>query len=256
MFQGDIQNTIVITTLLILLLIAGVVITIFVANRRHVQQEVKMAQMQADYAQELRLAEQEAQEQVLVNVARELHDNIGQLLTVMHMQLEQQKVINPALGASLESMDNTLGHTMQEVRRLGRSLNSELMEGYGLINTMQQEVIRLQQLNKYKVTWHHDEEPALSKDQKVITFRIFQEVLNNILKHAKGKSIEITLQGKGRFKMLVTDDGKGFDLDEKMKAGGGSGLKNMLKRAEMAQLKCTINSAPDKGTTFILEQNA
>jgi signal transduction histidine kinase len=244
----------VITTLLILLLIAGVVITVFIANKRHVQQEVKIAQMQLDYTTELRLAEQEAQEHVLVNVARELHDNIGQLLTIMRMQVQQQMITNPETAPSLQSLDSTLDHTSEEVRRLGRSLNSDLLDGYGLINIMQQEVIRLQQLNKYTIHWDYDEEPVLEKDQKVITFRIFQEILNNILKHAGGKNIYITLQGLSHFKMMVRDDGKGFDVDAKLRAGSGSGLKNMLKRAELAKLKCNINSVVDKGTTFTLEQ--
>lgn len=249
---SDIQTTVLITTLLILLLIAGVIITVFVANRRHVQQEVKIVQMQVDYAQELRKAEQEVQEQTLVNVARELHDNIGQLLTMMRMQLEHQKIVFPAMDESLQGIDNTLEHTMQEVRRLGKSLNSELMEG--LVYPMEQEVIRLKQLNKYTVHWEYDEEPKLAKDQKVIVFRMYQEILNNILKHARSKNIYISVQGKDKFKMVVRDDGRGFDLDEMLKGGKGSGLKNMLKRAEMANLKCHINSAINKGTTFTLEQ--
>jgi len=140
------------------------------------------------------------------------------------------------------------------VRNLCKSLNSELMDGYGLINILQQEVIRLQQLKKYTIHWEYDVEPVLNKDQKVIAFRIFQEILNNIMKHAGGKYIYINLYGKNGFKMVVRDDGKGFDLDEKLKSGGGSGLKNMLKRAELANLKCHINPVINKGTTFTLEQ--
>ena len=92
MFANDIVLTVLVTTLLILLLIAGVIITMTLANRRHVQQEVKMAQMEADYEKELRIVENEVQEQVLSNVARELHDNIGQLLTLIRLQLEQEKL--------------------------------------------------------------------------------------------------------------------------------------------------------------------
>ena len=79
MLHNDVVLTVLVSTLLILLLVAGVIITMILANRRHVQQEVKMAQMQVEYEKELRAVENEVQEQVLTNVARELHDNIGQL---------------------------------------------------------------------------------------------------------------------------------------------------------------------------------
>ncbi|MES2703438.1 MAG: ATP-binding protein [Bacteroidota bacterium] len=253
MFSNDIKFTVIIVTLLILLLIAGVIITIFVSNRRHVQQEVKIIQIQADYEKELRTAEQEVQEQVLVNVARDLHDNIGQLLTVMNMQLEQQKILNSGLSPAILSIQDTLLATIHEVRRVGKSLNSDLLETNGLISTIQQEVIRLQQLN-YKVTLAFDSEPNLSKDQKIIAFRIFQEMLNNILKHAGAKNININVAAHGGFRMAVTDDGRGFNVQEKLGPSGGSGLKNMIKRAEMAKMKCTIESTTDRGSTFVLQQ--
>jgi two-component system, NarL family, sensor kinase len=92
---NDVKITIIVTTLLILLLIAGVIITIFISNRRNAAQEIKMTQMELGYAKELRMVQNEVQEQVLSNISAELHDNVGQLLTVMHIQLEQNKMQYP-----------------------------------------------------------------------------------------------------------------------------------------------------------------
>ena len=250
MIANDVGVTIIVTTLLILLLLAGVIITMFISNRRNQQQEMKMVQMQIDYEKELRKVQYEVQEQVLVNIGRELHDNIGQLLTVMHMQLEQHKFLNPDGGPLIETIGTTLGETIKEVRRLGKSLNSDLFESQGLINTITAEVERLRQLNKFEVNWTYDSEPALTKDQKVIAFRIFQEILNNILKHAGGKFITISLKGTDTFKLQVKDEGKGFDYPEILRVAKGSGLKNMVRRAELAKLICNINSIIGKGTTF------
>jgi two-component system NarL family sensor kinase len=252
MGSNEIGFSIVVVTLLILLLIAVVIITLFVANRRNVSQEMKMAQMQLDYEKELRSAAQEVQEQVLVNVGRELHDNIGQLLTLMNMQLEQQKVINPNAGTALRSVTDTLVTTIGEVRRISKSLNSDLLEVNGLSSTIEQEVTRLQQIGKYTVHFERSAEPHLNKDQKIIVFRIFQEILNNIMKHSRAKNIYIALSGAGGFSLSVSDDGKGFDVDEMMRSPKGSGLKNMVKRAELAKMRCNIESAPDKGATFTL----
>ncbi len=246
-------TTIIVSTLGFLLLIAGVIITVFISNRRNAMQEMKMAQMQLDYEKEMRKVEVEVQEQVLANIGRELHDNIGQLLTYMNMQLEQYKFVSDSPRQLLDSMGGTLTDTIQEVRRLGKSLNSDLFESQGLIPAIQQEVSRLRQLNKYEITWEYDKEPALDKNQKVITYRILQEMLNNIMKHAGGSSIRIRMNGGGHFRLVIEDNGKGFDYDAIMKMGKGSGLKNIVKRAEMARLSADFKSVIGKGTTFTLE---
>lgn len=237
---------IIISTLVILLLVAVVFITIVLANRRHVQQEVK-------YERELRVAEQEVTEQVLAHVGRELHDNIGQLLTVMHMQMEQQRIMNPPAIPIITPLSETLGQAIREVRHLGKSLNSDLLENNGLANTIQNEVARLRKLEKYGIVWEHDGEPQLNKDQKIIAFRIFQEIINNALKHSDADNISIVMSGSNGFRLVVSDNGKGFDADAMMRSAAGSGLKNMVMRAEMAKLKCHIAATVNKGATFTLE---
>jgi signal transduction histidine kinase len=253
MLANDLKFTILIVTLLILLLIAVIIITNIASNRKLVQQQVHIAQMQTDYEKELRLTEQEVQEQVLVNVGRELHDNIGQRLTYINMLLEQQKFINPTLKESMAPLGETVNNTIAELRRISKSLNSDLLEDNGLVKTIDMEVMRLRQLN-YTIDWQHDEEPALGKDQKVIVFRIFQEIINNMLKHAAAKNITINLRGADRFFMEVKDDGRGFDAAAMLQSASGSGLKNMTKRAKLAKLNYRIESVPGNGSTFTLEQ--
>jgi two-component system NarL family sensor kinase len=255
MQYSEVKAAIIVSTLMFLLLIAGVIITLFIANRRNERQELRMVHMQVNYEKELRKVQFEVQEQVLVNVGRELHDNIGQLLTVMNMQLEQHKYLNPESSVLIPQIGNTLSDTITEVRRLGKTLNSDLFETLGLIEAVEQEVVRLRLLKKYEVEWEYDMEPQLTKDQKVIVFRIFQELLNNTMKHAGGKSLQVSLSGNNGFELVVTDDGKGFDLAATMQSAKGSGLRNMTKRAELAKLTCKINSVIGKGTTFTLQNN-
>ena len=75
------------------------------------------------------------------------------------------------------------------------------------------------------------------------------------MKHAGATAIAISMTVKAgrKFRMVVADNGKGFDYDEMVKSGKGSGLKNMVKRAELAKLECTISSTIGKGSTFTLE---
>ncbi len=256
MLSNPIVLTVVATTLLVALLIAVVIITMFASNKRNVRQEVKMAQMQLDYEK----GQREIQEQVMTTVARELHDNIGQRLTFMSMQIQQQKAVNPATAGSLQPMSSMMIETIEEVRTLGRSLNSDQIAKNGLVYTIEKEVERLRQLNKYTVHWEHDKDPELSNDQTVYVFRIFQEMLNNLLKHADAKNIYLGVYGDKGFRMVVKDDGKGFDVNEMMSTAKGAGLKNIMKRADLAGLKCGIESKPaaagGAGTTFTLEKIA
>ncbi|WP_276132384.1 sensor histidine kinase [Polluticoccus soli] len=255
MFDSDIGFTIVVTTLLILLLIAGVIITIFLANRRHVQQEVKMALMQTNYEKELRAVENEVQEQTLNNISRELHDNIGHLLTLMRIQIEQEKLDRPEVVTTLAPIDSTLTDTIQQVRLLSHSLNSDVLEQKGLLQMVEQEANRLRQFKKISIHLQHDEtEPVLNKDQRIMAFRIYQELLNNMLKHARAKNIHVQLKAKDKFTLLLSDDGQGFDLAETMRSGGGAGLKNMTKRAALANLHFHIDTAVGKGSTFTLSE--
>jgi signal transduction histidine kinase len=255
MFANDIAFTVIVTTLLILLLIAGVIITIFLANRRHVQQEVKIAFMQTNYEKELRVVENEVQEQTLNNISRELHDNIGQLLTLMRIQIEQEKIDKPEIMATLAPLDATLTDTIQQLRLLSHSLNSDVLEQNGLLQMITQEADRLRWFKKIAIHLQHDDtEPKLSKDQRIMIFRIFQELLNNILKHAGAKNIHVQLKGKDKFTLLLSDDGKGFYLQQTMRSGGGSGLKNMTKRAALANLHFHIDTAIGKGSTFTLSE--
>jgi len=253
MFNNDIGATVVLSSLLIILLLAGVVITIFVANRRNARQEMKMMQMQIDYEKELRMVQVEVQEQVLVNTGRELHDNIGHKLTFINLQLQQYRVLNPESGPLLETIGANMIESVEELRRMSKQLSTDLFETQDLTAAISQEVLRLRQLNRFEVKWDYDTEPQLDKDQKVIVFRIFQEILNNIMKHSGCNEVGISLRGAENFRMIVEDNGKGFDYAEIKKSGTGSGLKNMVKRAEMAKLICNIGSETGKGTIFTLE---
>lgn len=256
MLHNDIVLTVLVSTLLILLLVAGVIITMILANRRHVQQEVKMAQMQVEYEKELRMVENEVQEQVLTNVARELHDNIGQLLTLIRLQLEQEKLDNEDIAQKLTPVDSTLTETIDQVRMLSHSLNTDYLESQGLNYAIEKEVDRLSKLRKLKVHWDTNGiEPAFDKGKRIMIFRMLQEVLNNALKHATAKNIYITMRAGEGFTLEIKDDGRGFDKEMVMSSGKGSGLNNLQKRAKLAEVSLHITSATGKGSIFTFSES-
>jgi two-component system NarL family sensor kinase len=243
------------STLIILLLIGGVLRAIFLAQQQRINSELLLAEARIEYESELRTIESEVQEAALTQIGAELHDNIGQLLAVMNVQLEKEKLQEPSLVAKLTPVSNTLQSTMEQVRLLSHSLSNDFITERGLQQSIAQEVERLQAIGKYNIQFKTDEvEPPLSKDARTVAFRIFQESISNALRHAKPKNIYIKLQGEGDFCLQVRDDGKGFDKDAAMLASKGLGLKNMVRRAALAGLTCDIESVPDEGATFTVSQ--
>lgn len=245
--DNDIAFIIIFITLIILLLIAGIAIIVIVANRQRVKREIA-------FEKELRTVEQEVQEQLLTNVSQELHDNIGQMLTVMHLQLKKGQVLHPEVSPLLQPVSNTLNDTIEQVKTLARGLNSDMIRRNGLERSITQEAARIGSLERFTVNYQYNDSPVqLSADAQLLIFRIFQEMLNNIMKHAEATEVDIRLEGSP-FILEVKDNGKGFDPETKMNTGKGMGLANMVKRAKLAGLDCEILSSVGKGCIFILKQ--
>lgn len=253
MQDKDLSFAIIITTLSIFSLVLIVIITLSVSYRQRLRQQIALSETQLRFEQELRTVEQEAQETVMKNISRELHDNIGQLLTLTRIQVEQGKKKCPEAEPILSRVNETITSAIRQVRSLSNTLNSEFIERNGLRETILQEVVRLQQMEYVTVHIHADDtEPQLSKDQSLMSFRIFQEMLNNTLKHAQARNIHISLAGAEHFCLQVKDDGCGFDAADVMQQQNGNGLKNMEKRAALAGLAFEVMSAPGEGCTYII----
>jgi len=253
MLTNEVTFAVLISTLVIFLLLAGVVITLLISHRRAEKGRRQLARMEVDYQKELRTIESEVQETTLTRLASELHDNIGQLLTFMKLQLEKEKLRQPLIAPVFEPISETLQTTMQQVRLLSHSLSNDFITDGGLVRIIGQEVERLRGLSRFSIHFESDDvEPLLSKDVRIVAFRIFQEALSNALRHSGATQLFITLKGRGAFYLELQDDGSGFDPDEAMAASSGLGLKNMQRRAELAGLHFSMDSAPQKGCKFTI----
>lgn len=244
--MNDLPLFIIAITLIILLLLAAVAIVIVIANRQRIKQ-------QASFDKELRTVEQEVQEEMLTRISRELHDNIGQLLTVAHLQMKKNEILHPTLAPQLKPISNTIDDTVTQVKALGKSLNTDLLKDKGLKDNITQEVARIQLLDKFTISWQTDSPPLLlPKDNQLIVFRIFQEIINNTLKYAEATKVEIKLTSHP-FRLQIKDNGKGFDLEqEKTK---GMGLQNIEKRTKLANLTADITTSIGKGCIFTIYQS-
>lgn len=254
MDENAITFTIIFTTLILLILVIGIALSITSAHRRGLEQEKKLNLLAIAYEQELRAAQAEISEQVMDNISRELHDNIGQQLTLLYLQMQNTQLDDPAITPVLKPMEATLVQASDQLRHISHLLNTDFIEKTGLITAIRMEAARLGQLKRPAVHFHTETDAVtLDTNQQLIAFRIFQEMVNNALKHGKPKNLRIDITSTNGFTLCVHDDGQGFDCGNELKAVKGTGIQNMQRRAEMAGMQLTLTSAPGMGCTCLLQ---
>lgn len=200
----------------------------------------------------------ETQEQVLNNISQDLHDDAGQQLTAINFQLENLKLDSLALQTALEPISDSVYKLSQSIRSISHSLNNQLLTKQDLFRAIASEVERLQKNSRIAIdlTLPEQAKKIFDPNEKIVIYRIFQEMLNNILKHAKATSIRIDLKTVPQFEMVIRDNGKGFDYDKIKNSTASLGLANMMERATFIGYAIEIQSTAEKGTIVtLLEKN-
>lgn len=255
MTSEDILISVVSTTLLVLLLIFGIILTFFITGRQRTKQQMELINTKLAFERELRLVETEVSEHVMSQFAQELHDNIGQLLTATHIQIENQKLDTPELAERYKPIEIYLGEVSQQLRLLSRTLNHDYLGHIGLLSAIQLEVDRLRALNRFTIHWQMPEGVThLEKNQELMVFRIFQEITQNTLRHSGAKNLYLTIDLHHGFEFCVRDDGVGFNQEVILHSNKASGLRNMIKRAQLAGLELEMKSSPNNGSLFVLKK--
>jgi len=185
-------------------------------------------------------------------IARELHDEAGQALTALILNLEVAEQSRRGLDAAqLAKLKGIAEHTLTEVRRLIYDLRPSILDDFGLAAALRsyvKETIEPQGIEvAMNIAGLHDRLPSYVE---TAVFRIVQEALTNILKHAGANRAKVDVaQRDGRIEMTITDDGRGFNLNEVTTSReGGMGLLGMRERAGLLGGTMTIHSTSGGGT--------
>lgn len=232
-----------------IIIFIGLLFYIFYKSRKKILLEKFEAKRR--YQEQLNIITLEIQEQTLKNVGRELHDNLGQKLTLASLQLGTMKMKDKLQVEQQSLLSETLQQSITDLRSLSKTLNSDIVEDNGLLYSIEQEISRLKRLNyiDVKLTVLGDAY-RLNKEKELVVFRIFQETINNILKHAEASALFINLTYRSnQFQMELKDDGKGFNIEENYTTAG---LKNMKSRAAIIQAELNISSDMSSGTKISL----
>lgn len=251
MESSDIASIIILTTLLILLLVAGISISFFVINRQKERQKAQLIESKLNFEMELRKVEIEVGEQLRGHIARELHDHLGHEITCLRLAFENHKLDYPEMETVFQQLGNHITQASEQLKLLSRSLNKDFINELSLSQAIKLEVERQMKLGFFDIEWRDSYKPQyLNKNQELIAFRIFQEVMNNALKHSKATRITICLTNEPEFLFEVKDDGQGFNIDQTLNSSSASGLRNVLRRAEMAGFHCQIETSKQNGCAY------
>ncbi len=201
------------------------------------------------HQKELTRASIEGQEKERQEIGKELHDNIGQQLTTVKLFLEMIKSTgNEASDQMLALSQKGVASVINEVRALSRSLVPYSLKDLGLLDSLNEliDAINCTQTLAVKLTVASISDDTLNENQALTVFRIVQEQLNNICKHAGAKNASVDLHLEDReIIMAISDDGKGFNTNQLRK---GLGFTNIANRAEMFGGTMSVTSSPGSGT--------
>jgi two-component system, NarL family, sensor kinase len=196
-----------------------------------------------------------AQEEERSRIARELHDDLAQRLAVLAIdvgRIEQQLMDPPApFREELHEMKNGIVGISQDVHSLSRQLHPSILDDLGLIKAAESECTSFSRREGIDVVFNHENIPrGMPKDVSLSLYRIIQEGLRNISKHACAEHISVSLKGMGHDVLLsVQDDGIGFDSAE-VRGKPGLGFSSMRERARLIHGEFSIKSQPEKGTVI------
>ena len=195
----------------------------------------------------------QAQEQECNRIARDLHDDLGQSLATLKMLIQSSWLTEPRTSAAIdpnqERIVDYLNTIIEKSRTLATRLRPSSFEMFGLKAALRSMFKDISHRNKIKINFTPCALEGLRfKSETINVFRIVQEAMTNILKHAKATQVNIKLsKTKQRFKIYIHDNGKGFNLSTSAK---GIGLVTMQERVKMLGGSIEVESKPGHGTTI------
>jgi signal transduction histidine kinase len=259
--QENINNTLwvlYIGTIIFIVLTIFVISFIFLFQKRQLQNLQEKQALKTAYDQEILKSQIEVQNQTLQHIGQELHDNIGQLLSVAKINLNVLEESDNAEHEYIKQTNEIITQSINDLRALTKSLDGDFVRDFGLEESISHELQRIRKTRRFQTELSVlGEKRKLGYEHEIVLFRIVQEILNNALKHAKAKNLDIILQYLPQsFTLTVWDNGKGFEMEKALQkdlSQSGAGLRNMQRRMELIGGKCTINSILGEGTEVLLE---
>jgi len=198
----------------------------------------------------------EIQEQTLQEISQEIHDNIGQILSLAKLHIATMEAgSNTVLGGKIREAKSLVTKAIADLRSLSHRLNTSYINEVGFDTAVKREMDTIRRSGVYETKFTVSGTAVRFDPQKeLILFRIVQELLNNIIKHAGAKTISVSLAYDEQYLLVeVHDDGRGFDRAAPATEGHGLGIKSMLHRTSLIGAEFDLLSEIGAGTTATLQ---
>jgi signal transduction histidine kinase len=231
-----------------LIVAIGIVVLFLVYQKKQLQYILEKKELSNRFQKELMKIKNETQEETLSHLSGELHDNIAQLLGSAKMLVG---VANRTTQSEvLTQADSALSKALTEVRSLSRSLNTQWLEKFNLIDNLMDEVTRINSSNQLSVVFNHPNQIDLPIEKQIMLFRMVQEAFQNSIKHGNASAILIKAnQQEDKLTFTIEDNGKGFNISETKQ---GVGMININYRAQLLGGSARWTSA-EAGTQVLIE---
>jgi len=257
----EIITVIIIGSILALLLVLFIVSILFLYQRRQHTYEKDLVKLKEQYEQELLRSQMEIQEKTMKELGEEIHDNIGQMLSVVKLsmatvRLEQE---HPA-KETVQSAKEILNTAIIDLSNLTKRLHTDRILQIGLEHAIEFEVNTIRKTGLVDIDFDNpvgEHQGSLDSKTSIFLFRMFQEILNNTLKHSKATHVKVGIffTGTPNFILKIEDNGIGFNVKEKQNStsqSGGVGLKSMMNRARLIGANFKITSKEGAGTSVVI----
>lgn len=228
---------IIIGTLLFTIIVAFLVAFVVLYRKSQYKfelerQEFKQAQLETEI---------EIREQTLTNISRDLHDHFGQMASLIKMNTSMLQGKDQQELESIGETKELIQQLIDDIRSLSVSLNSENLEKLGLATMIDRDLERIRRSAQMVVISELAESRlSIENTTKIFLYRMFQEMVNNVIKHAEASELSVGLEANDRrIHLWVADNGKGIPAQPKQ----GSGLTNLTKRAEMIGARVRIDNS-------------
>lgn len=240
------------TSMVVLIAFSLTVLAVMMIYRkRKVEHLHEIGRMNEKFARELLEAQLEAQRQTMQYIGREIHDHVGQELTLAYLLTQQLDAKASKEVNQIKAVGKIINESLNDLRNLSRSLTDSALGENDLDQLIKLECYKVRSAKVCQVTYRCRARAIKSSDAvKSFVVRILQEFVQNSLKHSQCTSISVELSAQPDGVMLTAaDNGKGF---EEVPLHPGVGLANMRKRAAIIGAELRIESAREQGTRLQL----
>ncbi|MCD0453873.1 histidine kinase [Chryseobacterium sp. LC2016-27] len=253
MGKTELYLTIILFNIFFVIFLVAVMIYIRKYKQRKVEYLNEIQLKNEIHQKELLATQLEIQQATMQQIGRELHDNIGQKLTLASLYIQQLLYENKIIEESerIDMVSQIIDQSLQDLRSLSKTLTDDNIDQKDIVTLIQEEVENASVLKKCKIHFEHNFK-CLDLDfvHKNVLLRITQEFIQNSMKHSQCKNIFIKLNTtqENLWELNITDDGIGFDIDKIL--SNGIGLTNMKNRTAIIGAEFNLESNENKGTSI------